>query len=101
MMKNPSLIGDSSRINSLKSYQILSTEKEKEFDGIAKLACKLCDAPVGLIYFFEEKKTFVKSVFGDIDAIESLDLSSCFDAHQEAPFIYFSSKDDNFPASLK
>ncbi|WP_373398950.1 hypothetical protein V8V91_04405 [Algoriphagus halophilus] len=101
MMNTPSLLGDSSRINSLKSYQILTTEKEKEFDGIAKLASKLCNVPVALIYFFEEKNTFIKSVFGDIDAIESLDLNSIFGAHQETSFISFNSGDENFPASLK
>lgn len=100
-MNTPSLLGDSSRINSLKSYQILTTEKEKEFDGIAKLASKLCNVPVALIYFFEEKNTFIKSVFGDIDAIESLDLNSIFGAHQETSFISFNSGDENFPASLK
>lgn len=100
-MNTPSLLGDSSRLNSLKSYQISTTEKEREFDGIAKLACKLCNVPVGLIYFFDEKKTFIKSVFGSIDAIESLDLSSIFGAHLEASFISFNSKDENFPSSLK
>ncbi|MBN3518810.1 PAS domain S-box protein [Algoriphagus lutimaris] len=100
-MNIPSLLGDSSRINSLKSYQILSSEKEKEFDGIAKLASRLCNVPVGLIYFFEEKKTFIKSVFGSINAIESLDLTPWFDVHQEASFISFSSSDKNFPSTLR
>lgn len=100
-MNTPSLLGDSSRLNSLNSYQIFNNEKEKEFDGIAKIARSLCDVPVSLIYFFGEHQSSIKSVSGDIGQIDSLDLNSFFEFHQGSSFVTCDSKDDIFLESLK
>ena len=52
------------RIEVLKSYAILDSESEDEFDEITALAAEIADAPIALISFIDEKRQWVKSSFG-------------------------------------
>lgn len=101
MSKITSLLSNSLRLESLKSYQILDSKKEQEFDGIATLACRLCSASNSLIYFFNENTTFIKSHSGNYKDVESLDLTSCILTHQNASFIECNLESEYFPQSLK
>ncbi len=52
------------RIDVLKSYAILDSGSEDEFDEITALAAEIADAPIALISFIDEKRQWVKSSFG-------------------------------------
>lgn len=46
------------RLTALESYQIFDTESEKEFDDLASLASAICQVPIALITFIDEKRQF-------------------------------------------
>ena len=52
------------RIEVLKSYAILDSGSENEFDEITALAAEIADAPIAIISFIDEKRQWVKSSFG-------------------------------------
>ena len=52
------------RIDELKSFNILNTLPEEEFDALTGLAARLCDAPISLINFIDTKEQFTKSCIG-------------------------------------
>ena len=52
------------RIAALKSFQILDTLPEKEFDDITLLASQICEAPISLITLVDEDRQWFKSRVG-------------------------------------
>ena len=52
------------RLLALRSYGILDTDPEAEFDEIAQLAARLCDVPVALVNFVDADEQFVKAATG-------------------------------------
>lgn len=52
------------RINSLRTYKILDTLPETDFDNINKLVAMICDVPISLIALMDEKRNFFKSHLG-------------------------------------
>ena len=48
-MKTGFLLNETVRLETLRSYAILDTPPDHEFDDLARLAAGLCDAPVSLI----------------------------------------------------
>ncbi|MEX2513902.1 MAG: PAS domain S-box protein [Cyclobacteriaceae bacterium] len=79
-MKDRTKEKDQDRLAVLRSYHILDTLPEKEFDEITKLAAFICDTPVSLISLSDKNKQFFKSRKGlDIAEIKRSD-SFCSDA---------------------
>ena len=70
--------GAGSRLKNLIRQQILDSDQEVEFDGMAKLASILTSTSTGLIYFFDEEKVWVKSSFGNPEKIKAADLETSF-----------------------
>ena len=65
------------RLKALRSYQILDTHSEEEFDRLTELASLICDVPISLVTFIDENRQWVKSKHG-IDLTEtSRDVSFC------------------------
>jgi CheY-like chemotaxis protein len=61
---------ESSRLESLRSFQILRTSREQVFDDIARLATLICDTPVAVIGFIDEQRVWFKAKIGlDLDEI--------------------------------
>ncbi len=52
------------RIEELKSFNILNTLPEEEFDALTGLAARLCDVPISLINFIDTREQFTKSCVG-------------------------------------
>lgn len=65
------------RLEALESYQIFDTESEKEFDDIASLASTICQAPIALITFIDEKRQSFKSHHGTDMTDNQRELSFC------------------------
>jgi len=69
-VKLPLPENEDSRLESLRSFRILGTSCEQEFDDIARLATTMCDAPVAVIAFIDEQRVWFKAKVGlELDEI--------------------------------
>jgi PAS domain S-box-containing protein len=61
--EDPSNIEDE-RLAALKSYNVLDTMPEKEYDAITRLASYICQVPVALISLLDADRQWFKSTYG-------------------------------------
>ncbi len=52
------------RLDVLRSYEVLDTAPEKEFDDITRLAALFCDVPIALVSLVDRHRQWFKSRFG-------------------------------------
>lgn len=52
------------RLAAVRSYNLLDTLPEKDFDNITSLAASICDTPVSLITLMDSDRNFLKSYYG-------------------------------------
>jgi two-component sensor histidine kinase len=71
------------RLATLRSYQILDTPPEPEFDGLVHLAARTCRAPVALISLIDERRQWFKAEVGLGMRETPLDCSICLSAMLE------------------
>jgi signal transduction histidine kinase len=55
---------EAQRLNAVKSYHLLDTLAESEYDNITSLIASVCDAPICLITLLDEDRNFLKSHYG-------------------------------------
>jgi PAS domain S-box-containing protein len=55
---------DNARLEALRSYEILDTPTEADFDEIAALASRLCDTPMALVSLVAEQRQWFKAEVG-------------------------------------
>ncbi len=65
------------RLAALKTYHIFDTAEEKDFDALTSLASAICQIPIALITFIDEKRQWFKSHHGTPVTENSRELSFC------------------------
>jgi signal transduction histidine kinase len=65
------------RLIALQSYNIIDSGEEKDFDAIASIASAICQTPISLITFIDEKRQWFKSHIGTELTENYRDLSFC------------------------
>ncbi len=58
------------RLEALRAYEILDTAPEQGFDDLARLAAEVCETPIALVSFVDDRRQWCKARTG-LDAAES------------------------------
>jgi PAS domain S-box-containing protein len=77
MLKVPLPLNENDRQAALQSYHILDTATEKDFDDLAELASAICDTPIALIGFIDDKRHWFKARKGTALTESGKDISFC------------------------
>lgn len=70
-------LNEEQRLNALKSYQILDTLPEDDYDSITRLAALICNTPIAFINIIDSDRSFLKSTLGVTNADSPRDYSFC------------------------
>ncbi|KYC35330.1 hypothetical protein WA1_09290 [Scytonema hofmannii PCC 7110] len=88
-----SLQHETSRLKILHQYGILDTPDEADFDELTKLAAQICQTPVALITFVDDKRQWFKSKVGASVTEAPMDSGFC-------PFVVQNSDELIIPDTL-
>jgi two-component sensor histidine kinase len=69
--------GSAERLAALRSYEILDTPRETEFDELVELAAEICDAPISVINLIDDHRQWFKAEVGLGIRETPLDVSIC------------------------
>lgn len=86
-MKPPPHPREQERLNELRGYGILDTEREADFDELVQLASELCDVPVSVVNFVDEGRQWFKAETGLGVRSTPIDTSLCGHAILEGDFV--------------
>ena len=80
------------------SYDILDTDREKDFDDVAKIASRVCGTPMAVVNFIGDRRQFFKAEVGLGVSSTPLDSSFCAKATLENEFLMIpdATKDPRF-----
>lgn len=65
------------RLDKLRSYEIMDTQEEAEFDNLARLAAEICDVPYGKINFLDDQRSWSKANYGNEIKETSREIAFC------------------------
>jgi len=65
------------RLAAVKSYNILDTAEEKDFDDLTILASAICQTPIAFISLIDDKRQWFKSRKGIVETETPIELSIC------------------------
>ncbi len=68
---------EEARLNDLRSYQILDTLEEKDYNELTELAAQICNCPTGLITFVDKDRQWFKAKTNFADTETSREVSFC------------------------
>lgn len=64
MIKPPIPSDEKQRLAAVRSYHLLDTLPEKDFDNITALTASICDTPIALVTLLDTDRNFLKSHYG-------------------------------------
>lgn len=64
MIKPPFPSDEKQRVAAVRSYHLLDTLPEKDFDNITALTASICDTPIALVTLLDSDRNFLKSHYG-------------------------------------
>lgn len=64
IMADVNSLEEQKRLAALRSYHILDTAEEKDYDDLTELASAICDTPIALISFVDKDRQWFKSHYG-------------------------------------
>ena len=70
------------RLKELKSYCILDTASESDFDNITKLIAKICDTPIATVTLIDQDREWYKSAIGLKERENEREIAFCARAIQ-------------------
>ncbi len=79
MLKAPIPANEDARLKDLKSFEILDTEHEKEYDGLVELVSQICGCPYALVNFIDCNRQWFKA-YKNMDSNEA-DREDSFCGH--------------------
>ena len=71
---------EAERLATLRSYGVLDTPAEKDFDDLVALAAQICGTPIAQITFVDETRQWIKATFGLAATETPRDFSICAQA---------------------
>ncbi|MFE1600670.1 PAS domain-containing hybrid sensor histidine kinase/response regulator [Methylobacterium sp. ID0610] len=86
-------IGHAGRLAALRSYAILDTPREPEFDDIAQMAAQACATPMAHINFIDDRRQWIKAAVGHEVREMPLDLGFCTEVLGTADLLHLSDLD--------
>ncbi|PHR12724.1 MAG: ATPase [Aequorivita sp.] len=92
-------IDEAQRLAAVRSYHMLDTLPEKDFDNITALTANICDVPISLVTLLDADRNFLKSHYGIPFNESPRDISFCGHAILEESSIFIiedARKDDRF-----
>jgi anti-sigma regulatory factor (Ser/Thr protein kinase) len=89
------------RLSELRSYRILDTDPEKNFDDLTLLASHICQTPIALITLIDEDRQWFKSRVGVTISQTPREVAFCARAIEQPDLFIVpdASKDDRFKAN--
>lgn len=99
MVTPPQPANEASRLEALRTYNILDTLSEKDYEDITHLAAAICKTPVSLITFIDEDRQWFKSHYGTLETETKREYAFCahaLNSPKEALIIEDSRKDKRF-----
>jgi GAF domain-containing protein len=81
MKAAPETFDEPERLSALRSYEILDSLEEAQFDALTRLAASICDVPISLVSLVDEHRQWFKSVVGLPQGIHETPRSVAFCAH--------------------
>lgn len=96
----------SERLKTLKSFDVLDTARDSDFDEIVELASRICDTPISLISLVDDSRQWFKAEVGLGVQETDLDRSVCAhaileDAFLEVPDTRIDDRTRNNPLNLE
>ena len=70
-------LNEKERLKALKSYGLLDTKPEEDYDNLTAMVADYCEAPISLVTLLDEKRNFLKSHHGVPFNESPRDISFC------------------------
>jgi len=101
MSSAPAPSNEAHRLRSLRTYEVLDTPREANFDELAALAAQICGTPMAAIAFVEENRLWFKAKVGLILEQTPRDIAFCAHALHSTDLLIVpdAAKDERFAAN--
>lgn len=96
MQKPATPANEAQRLQALRSYDILDTPPERDFDDLVAIAAAVCDVPIALVSLIDEQRQWFKARLGLAAAQTPRELAFCAHAilSPDRPLIVPDARDD-------